>query len=66
MVQKEAEGCCRDEEGEPELTHSPALNFADHQAKGSFVTLLGLVVQRSSPTEQTLLPFAVFISTQLF
>lgn len=40
--------------------------FANHQVMDSFVTLLDLCLQRSSPTEQTFIPFAVFISTPPF
>lgn len=66
VLQEEAENCCRDGEEELGLTRPLAWGFADPQETGAFVTLLDLCSQRASPTEQTLLPFAVFISTQLF
>lgn len=66
VLQEEAENCCRDGEEELGLTRLLAWGFADPQERDAFVTLLHLCSQRSSPTEQTLLHFAVFISTQLF
>lgn len=65
MLQEDAEECYRDGEGELTLARPPARGSADHRGRDGFVTLLDLCLQRSSPTEQTLLPFAVFISTQV-
>lgn len=52
---------------EKESSRSPARSLGALLTLGrdGFVTLLDLCLQRSSPTEQTLLPFAVFISTQV-
>lgn len=64
-----AEGCwgwCGDGEGELVLTCLFTQAFANHQVMDSFVTLLDLCLQRSSPTEQTFKPFAVFISTPFY